>query len=288
MEWIGYDKKENLDISSIAAWTEFTRRICYFSNHGSQNLYRQIPPSDTALSLHKSRIDFVLNIASESIVPFSDFYTEIEKFGWKTNGGKVDIVWEENIESLKKELASKRKLPVNKCSCQSTKDKCAASSRGFKNCCKACKACNQACKCRGLCENPHNVGGTCEKCCPPGSTNSLQSRQQRQINEPPANTESRQQGQINKPPASTESRQQSQINEAYSGESDTEESVKSDDSDTEDSDTETTFEQQNFDDYFSDNDMYLKMPENYSFTEIDPEIDIYLTDFELMSDSDDE
>lgn len=258
LEWIGYDKKENFDISSMASWTEFTRRMCYFSNHGSQNLYRLIPPSDTALSLQKARIEFVLNIACQSTVPFSDLYSEIDKFGWKINEGNVEIVWEENIDSLKKDLSSKRKLPIHKCSCQTTKEKCAVSSRGCKNCCKACKPCNPACKCRGLCENPHNGGGTCEKCCSPESKFSLQSKEE------------------------------NQLNEASSDESDTEQTFISEESDMEDSDNDKDLEQQIFYDYFSDDEQYLKMPEKFSFTEIDPNTDIYFTDIELMSDSDDE
>lgn len=242
----------------MASWTEFTRRMCYFSNHGSQNLYRLIPPSDTALSLQKARIEFVLNIACQSTVPFSDLYSEIDKFGWKINEGNVEIVWEENIDSLKKDLSSKRKLPIHKCSCQTTKEKCAVSSRGCKNCCKACKPCNPACKCRGLCENPHNGGGTCEKCCSPESKFSLQSKEE------------------------------NQLNEASSDESDTEQTFISEESDMEDSDNDKDLEQQIFYDYFSDDEQYLKMPEKFSFTEIDPNTDIYFTDIELMSDSDDE
>ena len=61
--------------------------------------------------------------------------------------------------------------------------------------------------------------------------------------------------------------------------------TKSDDNsiiseDTE-SDVEKTLEQQNFEDYFSDNENYFKMPELYSFTDVNLLQDLYLADFQL-------
>ena len=109
-----------------------------------------------------------------------------------------------------------------------------------------------------MCENPHNGGGTCEKCC------SIESKFSRQ------------------------SKEENQINDESSDESDTEQTFISEESDMEDSDNDKDLEQQIFNDYFSDDEKYLKMPENFSFTETDPNTDIYFTDIELMSDSDDD
>ena len=72
-EWICFATKQNCTITGLNSWIEFTRRICYFSNQGAENLYRQIQPSDTAFRLQKLRIDFVLNIAIENCLNFPNF-----------------------------------------------------------------------------------------------------------------------------------------------------------------------------------------------------------------------
>ena len=169
LEWLGYlteksPENEAVKITSLPEWTEFTRRVCYFSNHGSKHLYKNILPSDIALKLHVLRGEYVTRLALESAIPLSDHHLNYTNFGWKKNGDEIEVMWDENVEETRKELTRKRKPPVNKCSCRAKENKCGFLGRGCKNCCKDCKPCNDSCSCKGNCHNPHNGGGTCPKC----------------------------------------------------------------------------------------------------------------------------
>ena len=158
LEWLGYSKGHTVVIDTISAWAKFTRRVCYFSNHGSKHLYKQILPSRSALNLHKLRGDYVMILALEIDKGFSDHYKEVSNFGWKSIGSNCEFIWDENIDVTRRILNKKRPLPKLKCGCKTAENKCAISSKGCKNCVKSCRPCTNACACKGVCLNPHNDG----------------------------------------------------------------------------------------------------------------------------------
>ena len=162
LQWLGYTKGSEPQVTTISAWAELTRRVCYFSNHGSKNLYRLIIPSDAALNFHKLRGEFIIKLALESPIALSDHYKRIKEFGWKCIADNVEIIWDENIETTRKQLNKRRPLPKVKCYCRA--GKCSIESKGCKNCTKSCKPCTNACACKAHCSNPHNNNGTCQKC----------------------------------------------------------------------------------------------------------------------------
>jgi hypothetical protein len=165
LEWLAYDandlKLQTIKITNIQEWTEFTRRVCFFMNQGSKNLYQLILPSNNSIKLHCNRGSFVMRLALELGKQCSDLYEKYEEFGWLKIGGKVHIIWDENFEEEQKKLNSKRKLPMSKCSC---KTGCKIDGKGCTNCTKSCKPCSSKCACKGVCQNPHNKGGDCSKC----------------------------------------------------------------------------------------------------------------------------
>ena len=161
LEWLGYNIKDNLEITSLHQWADFTRRVCYFHNQGSADLFKLILPSDEALRLHVSRGSYVLQMAVKSCDSNSELYKILPE-GWVEHDGKVKIKWDENIDEIRKELRKRKKSFVRKCGCKS--GKCSGEGRGCNNCCKQCKPCNQQCTCKGICSNPYNNGGTCSKC----------------------------------------------------------------------------------------------------------------------------
>jgi hypothetical protein len=165
LEWLAYDadslKKQTIKITNIQEWTEFTRRICFFMNQGSKNLYQLILPSDNSLKLHCQRGSFVMKLALEVKNHCSNLYKMYQEFGWLKIGETVHIIWDENFEEEQKKLNSKRKLPISKCGCTTG---CKIGGRGCNNCTKSCKPCSIKCACKGMCQNPHNNGGDCIKC----------------------------------------------------------------------------------------------------------------------------
>ena len=142
--WLGYDATdEALGILTEEQWASFTRRIIYFSNHGSRDLYRNMLPSDTALELHIRRGKYILKCTMESTFSDSTTINQVEQYGWEIHDGKVEVKWDNNIHQLRKKLSSKRKPPGNKCTCQAGGSICTMEGRGCKNCAKACKPCTQ-------------------------------------------------------------------------------------------------------------------------------------------------
>jgi hypothetical protein len=94
LQWLGYDMKKQNKVTTIDEWMELTRRITYYNNHGSQNLYRNMLPSCTSLELHRRRSEFVLRCATESCLPLSDTYLLANGYGWEVVNGKVCIKWQ--------------------------------------------------------------------------------------------------------------------------------------------------------------------------------------------------
>ena len=166
LEWLSYDatglKSHTISIKTVEDWTNFTRRVCFFMNHGSKNLYQLILPADNSIKLHCQGSTYVMKLALEFNNLNSLLYEKCESFGWVKYGDSYHIVWDEQFEEEEKKLNKKRQLPISKCSCTTG---CKVDGQGCKNCCKACKACNNKCACKGVCQNPHNNGGTCSKCC---------------------------------------------------------------------------------------------------------------------------
>ena len=116
---------------------------------------------------------------------------------------------------------------------------------------KSCRPCTQSCKCQGNCENPHNRGGTCDKCTFIPSVIVIAQNITTKLDKCP-----------DEPESSDEFE------------------VESENSDSGDSDNEKSLDQRTFKDYFSDDEEDLQMPDTNSFTEIDPNEDLYLDDFE--------
>ena len=114
------------------------------------------------MNLYKLRGEFIIQLALESPMASSDHYKRPEEFGWKYVGDILEIIWDENIETTRKQLKKRRPLPKAKCSCRT--GKCSIQSKGCKNCAKSCRPCTSACVCKAQCSNPHNDGGTCQLC----------------------------------------------------------------------------------------------------------------------------
>ena len=165
LKWLAY--QGDAQVKSLPEWSDFTRRVCYFDNHGSKELFKMILPSDNALKLHKCRAEYILKLALESCTDFSDSFTDVGE-GWLLKEGRgYEIKWEENLQEIKRQVLQKRQPLVNRCSCRSVGNKCGGKGRGCKNCSKACKPCSKLCVCKAECENPHNNGGTCGNCTSP-------------------------------------------------------------------------------------------------------------------------
>ena len=166
LEWLDYDssdlKSKAVKITNTQELTAFTKRVCFFMNHGSKDLYNFILPSDNAVTLHCQRATFVLKLVLDG-QPSSSFHMEFENYGWLKLDNIVHIIWDEDFEEEEKKLNKKRQLPISKCGC--TKGGCMVKGRGCTSCTQACKPCNKfKCSCKALCTNPHNNGGDCSKC----------------------------------------------------------------------------------------------------------------------------
>ena len=161
LSWLQYDMS-TCRISGQQDFSDFVRRICFFNGTNSPDLFKTIMPSNSALALHCARGEYVLKLAMESVKAYTDTYKRCNN-GWITDNNTILIKWEENIETIKKDLKVKRRRGplVVKCTCQS----CGLTGRGCVSCWKKCLGCSDACACKGLCANPHNMpGGTCDKC----------------------------------------------------------------------------------------------------------------------------
>ena len=106
--WLGYSKDNSHKLTTLAEWTNLTRRVCYFSNHGSKNLYQNIIPSDSALNLHRLRGEFVIKFVLEIPVQFSDHYKLCEQYGWIQADEGIQIKWDKQMKNTRKELTTKR------------------------------------------------------------------------------------------------------------------------------------------------------------------------------------
>ena len=132
--------------------------MCYFDLNGSKDLFKKVMPSDSALKLHCFRAEYILEIALKSCSPETH---ENTNEGWELSGDNINVKWEENI-SGKKSLSYKNPSFVLKC----TRKECTDKGRGCVSCWKKCRPCTPlCCKCDGKCNNPHNDGGSCTKCC---------------------------------------------------------------------------------------------------------------------------
>jgi hypothetical protein len=167
LSWLQYDVS-SCRITTEQEFNDFVRRVCFFNGSTTKDLFKIIMPSDSALSLHCLRGAYVLQLAMESVVPFVDSYMNCNG-GWVKENGIVKVKWENDIDSIRKDLKTKKTLPVVRCGCKS----CTLSGRGCVSCWKKCVGCTSACHCKGLCNNPHNPpGGTCNVCVIPDCTDS--------------------------------------------------------------------------------------------------------------------
>ena len=164
LEWLSYDtmelKSQNIKITNIEEMASFTRRVCFFMNQGSKNLYNMMLPSENSVKLHCLRGTYVMKIALDKDA-CSTVHLNYETYGWLKLGDSIHIIWDEKFEEEEKKLNKKRQLPISKCSC---KTGCNVNGPGCKNCCKACKPCSSKCGCKAQCNNPHNNDGDCIKC----------------------------------------------------------------------------------------------------------------------------
>ena len=120
-------------------------------------------PSEGALQKHLQRAEYVFRLLFDSTTAFSDVYKELGP-GWEMINGKVNVVWDNKIHEIKSILEKKKARPGPKaCSC-SAHERCTGKGNGCLSCYRSCRACNVKCKCKGTCNNPHNNGGTCDKC----------------------------------------------------------------------------------------------------------------------------
>ena len=99
------------------------------------------------------RCQYIIKVVYTSLLG-QTFTDSIENYGWKLINEKIQIVWE-NEELMSKHCTSKG------CGC---KGGCDGSKAGCKNCYRMCKPCTPKCKCKMNCNNPHNNGGTCDRC----------------------------------------------------------------------------------------------------------------------------
>lgn len=172
LRWLGYGESDICcDHTEFDKWINLTRRVCYFSNSGP-NLYKHLIPSLSAIQYHTLRGTYILKVAMETENPFSNLYTQFTEYGWQNNESGICILWDNNIDSVRKELTSKRRPPTYMCNCKANEaTRCRVGGRGCKNCTKLCRPCTQKCGCKGQCANPHNVpGGSCPSCQTPSQS----------------------------------------------------------------------------------------------------------------------
>jgi hypothetical protein len=161
---LGYKcDKDNISITDINSWTDFTRRVCFFGSTANQDIYKKIMPSDSALIFHLLRGELVTTIALDSCRAFSKSHENVGE-GWTVDDNKhVSVKWDNDVENVRKLLHSKKKIQMVHCNCEKG-DRCSGFGRGCKNCAKACRPCNKTCNCKADCRNPHNNGGFCKLC----------------------------------------------------------------------------------------------------------------------------
>ena len=153
LKWITYSGGES--VTNLCQWHDFTRRVYFYHSTGSKDHeYSQIP-SYTALKYHNVmlRSQYIIKIVYTALQGRA-FTDNIENYGWNQVNENIQIIWE-NEELVNKHCTSKR------CGC---KGGCDGSKAGCKNCYRMCKPCTPKCKCKINCNNPHNNGGTCDKC----------------------------------------------------------------------------------------------------------------------------
>ena len=100
LSWLQYDLS-SCNISTESQFNDFVRRICFFKGSTSQDLFKTIMPSGSALSLHSLSGSYVLQLAMESVVPDTQIYKQCNG-GWTSENGTVAIKWESDIENIKR------------------------------------------------------------------------------------------------------------------------------------------------------------------------------------------
>ena len=185
LEWLGYDV-DNTKVTTIDEWLALTQEVCLrqesrktdcpkmaklgkckvsslldtkFCHWRAAELMELICPSIDPLKFHIERGNFVLSLALGSCSPYpSTNYGS----GWHEKNGKLHITWDIDTSKTKRTILAPRKSYLKKCYCEP--GRCTSCV----NCFKACKPCTKKCKCKGVCENPHNSGGKCNNCKLPG------------------------------------------------------------------------------------------------------------------------
>lgn len=156
---------KDLEVGSLQMFADFTRRVCYYDCQGKTDLFKMLLPSDSALTLHAFRANYIMQLVMECNIAVTDTH-ETTNEGWVVDKGKVAIKWEDNMNEIKKGLQYK-KPPMSAgigCGC---KKGCSLSTKlttRCKICTKQCNPCRAECGCKGLCNNPHNNGGKCSIC----------------------------------------------------------------------------------------------------------------------------
>lgn len=121
-----------------------------------------------------------MSFVYDSINSISHLYTSDRlEPGWTIDNGIVCVVWEDDIELIKKGLEAKLRKPGSNhwCNCTAENVKSTERGRGCNNCFRNCRPCNIKCKCKGNCQNPHNNGGMCPKCDGHVASNSISPEQ---------------------------------------------------------------------------------------------------------------
>lgn len=102
------------------------------------------------------RSEYVFKIVFNSFNSTASVVNACE-YGWKATNNQICIVWDEE------EVMNRLKVGKG-CGCKAAK--CDGSGAGCRNCFQMCRPCSMKCKCKLRCRNPHNNGGTCERCRP--------------------------------------------------------------------------------------------------------------------------
>ena len=61
-ELLQIDFKMGINVTDLSQWTDLTRRVCFFNNHGHSIIFSSLLPSDSALSLKIKRGDMYIYI----------------------------------------------------------------------------------------------------------------------------------------------------------------------------------------------------------------------------------
>ena len=139
----------------------FAITINFFLHISNNNVFQQMLPTDRALEYHVYRGQFLVKLVLDQD-PVSNLYTDLGE-GWIVDGEDITVKWDDDVEKIKYKKTSKPQ--TYSCSCkESNTNRCSGNGRGCKRCFLSCNACNLKCKCKGICDNPHNNGGVCSKC----------------------------------------------------------------------------------------------------------------------------